>query len=91
MAYADPPRLTVLISDIFGFRNLGAIMGAITCGWAMGSAIGPALGGSVFDLTGSYSLAFLTASCGMVIATVLSTLLNPEKAEAKSHAPAIGE
>jgi MFS family permease len=50
--------VTALIGDIFGMRRLGAIMGVITAGWAFGAAVGPALGGYIFDVSGNYFIAF---------------------------------
>ncbi len=38
-----------VVGDTFGRRNLGTIMGALEVGFAMGGAIGPAIGGFVFD------------------------------------------
>jgi MFS family permease len=62
--------ITVLVVDLFGTRSLGAIMGMISGGWCIGAAIGPAIGGYVFDVSGVYFAAFgigaaalLTAAC----------------------------
>lgn len=74
-------EIILLISDIFGLRGIGAIMGATLAGFNFGSAIGPALGGMIFDANGSYSLAFILAGIGIVIATVLLILTKPTTAE----------
>lgn len=50
--------VTVIISDIFGTRNLGLIMGVLSAGWAIGAALGPAIAGFLFDVSGSYFIAF---------------------------------
>jgi len=62
--------ITILIVDLFGTRSLGAIMGMMSAGWAIGAAIGPAIGGYIFDVSGRYFGAFgigaaalLTAAC----------------------------
>jgi MFS family permease len=62
--------ITVLIADLFGTRSLGAIMGMLSAGWSIGAAIGPAIGGYIFDVSGRYygafgigAAAFLTAAC----------------------------
>jgi MFS family permease len=73
-------QVTLLIGDIFGIRRLGLIMGMITLGWNFGAAIGPALGGMIFDATGSYSIAFGVAAAGMAIATFFAIIIRPEKA-----------
>jgi MFS family permease len=72
---------TLMIGDIFGLRAVGANMGATTTAWHIGAAIGPALGGIVFDATGSYSPAFAMAAFGMLLATIFNMLINPIKAE----------
>lgn len=50
--------ITAFIGDIFGTRSLGAIMGMMSAGWALGAAIGPAIGGFIFDMSGNYFKAF---------------------------------
>ena len=74
-------QVTLLIGDIFGVRSLGVIMGTITVGWGFGAAIGPTLGGWVFDTTKSYSAAFVVAAVGMVICTILAIIMRPGKAK----------
>lgn len=73
-------QVTVLISDIFGVRNVGAIMGTITAGWALGAAIGPAAAGLAFDFTGQYTVSFVFAAVGMIISTILVIMLRTGKA-----------
>ena len=50
--------VTIIIGDIFGTRDLGVIMGVLSGGWAIGAALGPAIAGFLFDLSGSYFAAF---------------------------------
>ena len=57
----------VLVSDTFRHRNIGVIMGLLNVGWTTGNAVGAALGGIIFDITGSYIAAFGTAAGAMVI------------------------
>lgn len=76
-------QITLLIGDIFGVRRLGLIMGMITLGWNFGAAIGPALGGMIYDATGSYSIAFGVAAVGMAIATFFAVIIRPEKAASR--------
>lgn len=70
--------LASMVGDIFGGRSLGTIMGVLETGFAMGSAIGPAVGGFVFDVTGNYTLAFAAAAAIMLIAGVLISLTKHE-------------
>ena len=61
--------MTVLIGDIFGVCNLGAIMGIMSAAWAAGAALGPGIAGVVFDISGHYLVAFSVAA-GTLFATV---------------------
>ena len=67
-----------MIGDIFGESNLGAIMGAIDAGFALGSAAGAALGGLIFDATGSYTLAFAIGAAAMLVLAILVTYTRRE-------------
>lgn len=69
-------EIAVIVSDIFGVRSLGLIMGAITSSWGLGNAIGPAIGGIVYDSTGTYSIAFAVAAFGMGIGILLALLIH---------------
>lgn len=69
--------ITSLVGDTFGTRNLGAIMGFITAGWAFGAAIGPALGGFIFDVSGSYFGAFGAGAAALFISACLLACLKP--------------
>jgi MFS family permease len=55
---ARGPIVAALAADVYGGRAYGPVLGLITFGNRVGSAIGPWLGGAIFDLTGSYRLAF---------------------------------
>ena len=63
--------VTALIGDIFGMRSLGAIMGMLSGAWALGAAIGPAIGGYIFDLSGHYFLAFGAGAVSLFMAAGL--------------------
>jgi MFS family permease len=73
----DAPAIA-LVSDTFGLRNLGVIMGALVVGWGSGAAIGPAVGGIIFDSTGSYTPAFLAGGAVMLLATMSLILIKHE-------------
>lgn len=76
-------QLTLLVGDIFGLRSIGTIMGIITSAWNIGAAIGPFIGGLIFDATGTYSIAFAIAALGMIITSILSTLIRPIRGTAQ--------
>lgn len=73
----DPPTLA-LIGDVFGLRSLGVIMGALVVGWGIGAAIGPAVGGLIFDVTKSYFMAFIIGALAMLVAALFVALIKQE-------------
>jgi MFS family permease len=65
------PSIATIAGKTFGLRNFGKIMGILEIGFGVGAAIGPAAGGLIFDVTNSYSIAFLMGAGIMLLATVL--------------------
>jgi MFS family permease len=67
---ARGPAITAKTADLFPGRQLGTILGVITIGSGIGSAAGSWAAGWIFDLSGSYRLAFLLSIaaylCGCV-------------------------
>lgn len=70
----DPPVIAV-VTEVFGTARVGTMMGILMISWGMGSAAGPYLAGLVFDHTGSYKWAFITAAAGLQLATYSSLKL----------------
>jgi MFS family permease len=56
---ARGPAITAKTADLFPGSRLGTILGVITIGSGIGSAAGAWGAGWIFDLSGSYRLAFL--------------------------------
>jgi MFS family permease len=65
------PLLPVIAGEIYELKSIGAIVGVQMLGVAIGGAIGPLLGGKVWDVTGSYYLAFLVGGICTILALVL--------------------
>ncbi|HUC09829.1 MAG TPA: MFS transporter [Stellaceae bacterium] len=67
---ARGPAITAKTADLFPGRQLGTILGVITIGSGIGSAVGSWAAGWIFDLSGSYELAFILSiisyTCGCV-------------------------
>ncbi|HWD57318.1 MAG TPA: MFS transporter [Stellaceae bacterium] len=63
---ARGPAITAKTADLFPGAQLGAILGVITIGSGLGAALGSWGAGFIFDLSGSYELAF-----GLSIASYL--------------------
>jgi MFS family permease len=58
---ARGPAVTAKTADLFPGPNLGAILGVITVGTGIGSAVGAWGAGWIFDISGSYRLAFVAS------------------------------
>jgi MFS family permease len=65
---ARGPIIAALTADVYRGRSFGAVLGVITFGNRLGSAIGPWLGGVIYDVTGSYRLAFGVSTAALVVA-----------------------
>jgi MFS family permease len=77
-----PPTAT-LTANIFGRLSVGALSGWIFFSHQVGSALGAWAGGAIFDATGSYSWAFLSAATLALIASGLSLLIKEEPISAR--------
>jgi MFS family permease len=64
-----------LVAEYFGMKSHGAIFGTILFCGTVGGAIGPILAGRIFDVQGSYQLAFvilaLLTAAGFILAATL--------------------
>ena len=69
------PPTTTLTANIFGRLSVGALSGWIFFSHQVGSALGAWAGGAIFDATGSYSWAFLSAAVLAFLASGLSLLI----------------
>ncbi len=70
--------MSALIGDIFGLRSIGSIVGMLEIGFGIGAAIGPFIGGLIFDVDGSYHSAFLIFASILLLQAFLITLVRPE-------------
>jgi MFS family permease len=66
---------TLTMVNMFGLVSLGTMVGVITCIYTAGGSIGPVISGYIYDVTGSYRIAFLIclglSLSGLVLALVL--------------------
>jgi len=72
------PIMAAIIGDTFGLGKMGAILGVLDAGFNVGAAIGPVIGGLIFDVSHSYFLAFSLGAAVMLVATLLITLIRRE-------------
>jgi MFS family permease len=66
-----------LLAEMFGLRSLGLIFGIINLGFTVGGALGPAITGYIFDITGSYNLAFIACAVLALVSLMMTYLLKP--------------
>jgi len=70
---ARGPIISALTAELYRGRSYGAIFGMISVGQGLGMALGPWLGGAVFDAFGSYQAAFgLAVACTVGAAALLA-------------------
>lgn len=74
---ARVPQIPGLIGNYFGNKNLNEIMGIFWSIAGIGAIIGALTGGVVFDITGSYLIAFLLAAGCFGTAGILAIFLKP--------------
>lgn len=67
--------VTIVTAELYGLASLGMMLGIFSFYDTAGGVVGPPLAGSIFDATGSYSLAFLISVMLGVLAIILSLAL----------------
>jgi len=77
------PIIPTMAASIFGTRSVGSIFGTLNLGYTFGVAIGPLLAGYTFDMTGSYSGAFLSASVALFVSFLLCLMIKGPKAKSQ--------
>ena len=73
--------MSPMIAEFFGTGSHGVLFGMVLASGTLGGAAGPLMAGRVFDVTGSYRIAFLVLTLLAVIGFVLITLLQPLREE----------
>ena len=74
------PTLIAGTADIFHGRNFGAIAGLLLTGMGVSGAIGPWLGGYIYDISGSYSSAFVLCMVCFGLACIAVWIAAPRNA-----------
>ncbi|UCE98030.1 MAG: MFS transporter, partial [Dehalococcoidia bacterium] len=69
------PLLASMVAEFFGVKSVGVIMGLTGVGWAAGCALGTVFGDYIFDVRGSYIIAFLVTGVVAMVAGMLVLLL----------------
>ena len=71
--------VTIVTVELYGLSSLGMMLGILSSYDTAGGILGPPLAGSIFDATGSYSLALLVCVILGVLAIILSLVLLKNK------------
>jgi MFS family permease len=79
-AYGDCAALTSpMLAELFGISSHGLILGTASFAFSIGSAIGPLLFGYIFDISGSYQMAFLIGAAISIAGVILTSHLDPTR------------
>ncbi len=75
------PALIAGAADLFYGKHFGTVNGILFLGFGIGGAIGPWLGGYIFDVTGNYSTAFIACIAAYAIACISFWIAAPRIAK----------
>ena len=68
-----------VVATLFGLRSHGLVLGVINLGFTIGGSLGPFMAGYIFDVTGSYQVAFLISAIVGIVGLILAAVLRPIK------------
>jgi len=77
--------ISPLLAGLFGTRSQGVLLGIVIFCGTLGGSIGMTLSGYIYDITGTYRIAFILLLCLVVFGLVNLALIKPiqtEKADA---------
>ena len=69
--------MSPIIVELFGLSSVGILLGIVNFAATIGCAIGPVLAGWLFDINGSYQLAFLLSAAASLIGLIITLFLKP--------------
>jgi sugar phosphate permease len=75
------PALITGAADLFYGKHFGTVNGILFMGFGIGGAIGPWLGGYIFDITGNYEIAFIVCIAAYTIACISFWIAAPRRAK----------
>jgi len=74
------PTLAAAATDLFQGKRAGTIIGLIWAAFSAGSTIGPWLGGLIYEVNGSYFIAFILAAALFFVASISMWIAAPRRA-----------
>jgi len=69
--------MSPIIAELFGIRSVGILLGIVNFAATIGCAVGPVLAGWLFDISGSYQLAFLLCAAVSLIGLIITLFIRP--------------
>ncbi len=69
--------MSPLPAGLFGLRSHGVILGIIMFSSTIGGGIGPIVAGRIFDITGSYQMAFIISVAVALLGLILALSIRP--------------
>jgi len=69
--------MSPIIAELFGLSSVGILLGIVNFAATIGCAIGPVLAGWLFDINGSYQLAFLLSAAVGLIGLIITLFIRP--------------
>ena len=75
-----------MVGEYFGLKHMGKILAAAFSNGALAGVAGPLLAGYIFDVSGSYRLAFIVCSAMCFVAVGCSLLIKSEVNRPLTHA-----
>ena len=75
------PALYAGLADIFHGRHFGVLSGLLLAGFGIGGVMGPWLGGFIYDMTGSYTSAFIFVMVCFCLSCIMMWVAAPRKAQ----------
>ncbi len=73
------PILPISVADVFGGRHFGSIFGTVNLGQGLGAAFGAWFAGYIFDITGSYLLAFAAGALSCSFSSIALWIAAPRR------------
>ncbi len=70
---------STVLAELFGLKSHGIILGVTSLSYTFGAALGPFMAGYIFDISGSYQMAFIVSGILAVLGFFISTGLRPVK------------
>jgi MFS family permease len=66
-----------LVAKLFGVRSHGLVLAVVSFGYTIGASVGPLVDGYIFDIAGTYHIAFIINATIGILGFILTMILRP--------------